>query len=257
MTQMKKCSWLPLFLILAALRSYGQGPDMDLYLLIGQSNMAGRAEITDELTDPLNRVFLFTNDPSVPWKPAANPLNIYSTIRKDSSMQKLGPGYTFARRMALENEPRPVGLIVNARGGSGIREWLPGTDYYSEAVRRARLAMEYGVLKGIVWLQGESDLNRLDQYPSDLLLLIRSLRRDLEAEEIPFVACELAEDKPGREDFNVMLNGLAEKIPYYSVAKTADLSTMDSTHFDTSSQVLIGERMAVQMIQIQNALHVE
>ena len=226
----------------------GPGKEMDLYLLIGQSNMAGRGEITEELRDTLSRVFLFTNDSLDPWQPAANPLNKYSTVRKRLSIQELGPGYTFARRMALESEDKAIGLIVNARGGTGIREWLPGTELYTQAVKRTLSAMDHGDLRGILWLQGESDRQRVDTYPAELDLLISALRDDLGNEKLPVVVCELSEDKPGREKFNLMLHETKEKISRFSIVETSDLSTTDSTHFDTSSQVLIGERFASEMI---------
>ena len=225
---------------------------LDLYLLIGQSNMAGRATITDEINDTLPRVFLFTNDSLIPWEPAANPLNKYSSIRKKISMQKLGPGYSFARRMALESDERAIGLIVNARGGTSIREWLPGTQYYNEAISRAQSALEFGTLKGILWLQGESDTRRTNEYPAELNRLIMSLRKDLGNEYLPVVACKLAKDKPARKEFNLMMECLKDSISGFSVVETSDLSTLDSTHFDTSSQILIGERFALEIIKLLN-----
>lgn len=77
----------------------GQPENLDTYLLIGQSNMAGRAEILASDTDTLHQVFLFCGNANKVWERAANPLNKYSTIRKDIAMQKFGPGYTFAREI--------------------------------------------------------------------------------------------------------------------------------------------------------------
>ncbi|NQV41652.1 MAG: hypothetical protein HQ506_04780, partial [Candidatus Marinimicrobia bacterium] len=59
------------------------GPDQNLhiYLLIGQSNMAGRAPFTEEESKPMERCFLL--DSLGHWQPASNPLNLYSTIRKN------------------------------------------------------------------------------------------------------------------------------------------------------------------------------
>lgn len=57
-------------------------PKMEIYLLIGQSNMAGRAEIEQQDKDTLKNVFLLTGIDGNEWEPAANPLNKYSTIRR-------------------------------------------------------------------------------------------------------------------------------------------------------------------------------
>ncbi len=69
--------------------------NFDIYLLIGQSNMAGRAEIPEDGKDSLNMVFLFRNDSVRIWEKAANPLNKYSTVRKGIKMQKLGARLLF------------------------------------------------------------------------------------------------------------------------------------------------------------------
>src|SRR5690625_3086163 len=68
----------------------------DLYLLMGQSNMSGRAPVRTAEEDTLDNVILFTRDG---WEKAANPLNKYSTVRKSLAMQKLGPGYSFAKKI--------------------------------------------------------------------------------------------------------------------------------------------------------------
>jgi hypothetical protein len=40
-----------------------------------------------------------------------------------------------------------IGLVVNAKGGTKIEQWLPGTEFYTEAVKRTKAALEYGELK--------------------------------------------------------------------------------------------------------------
>ena len=122
----------------------------DLYVCIGQSNMAGRATLTPEVMDTLQNVYLLNDKGN--FEPAVNPLNRYSTVRKDLSMQRLGPAYGFAKEMARQTK-RPVGLVVNARGGSSINSWLKGSKdgYYEEALSRVRIAMKQGgVLKAIL-----------------------------------------------------------------------------------------------------------
>ncbi len=107
--------------------------NLDIYLLIGQSNMAGRATIESQDRDTLNGVFLYKGIKGDVWEKAANSLNKYSSIRKNLSMKKLNAGYTFAREMAQSSEKR-IGLIVNARGGTSIDLWVPGSEFYNEAI---------------------------------------------------------------------------------------------------------------------------
>jgi hypothetical protein len=56
-----------------------------------------------------------------------------------------------------------IGLIPCALGGWPIKVWEPGALYlnkfypYDDAIARAQLAMKIGMVKGILWHQGESD----------------------------------------------------------------------------------------------------
>ena len=97
--------------------------DYDLYLCIGQSNMAGRGTLTEETSGAIPDVYLF-NDRNE-FEKATNPLNRYSTIRKELKMQGVGLAYSFAKTMATQTG-RKIGLVVNARGGSSIQSNLPG-----------------------------------------------------------------------------------------------------------------------------------
>ncbi len=224
--------------------------NLEIYLLIGQSNMAGRAEIEPQDRDSLNHVWLFTGTGGKEWEKAANPLNKYSTVRKELSMQKLGPGYSFARKMADASPGREIGLVVNARGGTALSEWMPGENLYNEAVKRAKAAMKYGTLKGIVWHQGESDVSKSDIYLGKLTLMIEKLRSELGNSALPFVAGQLSEARPERKVFNQMILLLPQKVAKTGVATSEDTATIDSTHFDSRSQRLLGERYATEMLRL-------
>ena len=56
-----------------------------IYLLIGQSNMAGRGKIPEEATGDIENCFLLNDQAE--WSPASNPLNRHSTVRKGLEMQ--------------------------------------------------------------------------------------------------------------------------------------------------------------------------
>ncbi|GAB2989443.1 hypothetical protein GCM10027284_02470 [Cyclobacterium sediminis] len=223
---------------------------LDIYLAIGQSNMAGRAEIIADLEAPIEDVFLFTGKE---WLPATNPLNLYSTVRKVVSMQRLSPAYGFARKMHDYNQDKKIGLVVNAKGGSVIDEWMPGTLFFSEIISRARLAAESGKIKGIIWHQGEGDVKEADQYLGKISHLITALRDSLHLPDLPFVAGQLSEDKISRKALNDTLLSLPKLMPHTGLALSFGTTTFDSTHFDSPSQVLLGERYADQMIQLMEA----
>lgn len=222
--------------------------EIAVFLCIGQSNMAGRAEIEPEDTLKLDAVLLF-NDQSN-WEIAENPLNRYATIRKDISMQKLSPAWTFSKKISEALGDRKVGLVVNARGGSSIGEWKKGGAYYNETIERAKQAQKTGVIKGVIWHQGESDANAHETYLPKLVNLIKNLRTDLNNPELPFIAGQLSNDKPHRSGFNEMILELPEKLNHVSVVTSENTSTMDGTHFDAASQRIIGERYAKKMIKL-------
>lgn len=221
--------------------------ELHIYLLIGQSNMAGRAEILRSDADTLENVFLYTGNPEKQWEKAANPLNKYSTIRKDLSMQKLGPGYHFANKMLEFDKRNSIGLVVNAKGGTSISEWKPGSHFYNEAVKRTKDALKSGTLKGILWHQGESDVSASDSYTSQIVNLMEAFRKDFNSPDLPVVVGQLSEDKPQRIHFNKMILNLPLSMENVAVVTTKNTSTTDSTHFNRESQKLMGERYAREM----------
>ncbi len=223
-----------------------QSKNLDIYLLIGQSNMAGRAPIEDQDKDTLKNVFLYTGIEGNIWEKAANPLNKYSTVKKNINMQKLNPGYTFAREMALKSK-NDIGLVVNAKGGTNINLWDVDSLLYKEAVSRTREALKYGTLKGILWHQGEANVGKYKQYLPKIVDLINSLRNDFNQPDLPFIAGQLSEDKEARRNFNKMILTLPQEIEHVAVVSSENTSTIDKTHFDSASQRLIGKRYAEEM----------
>ena len=237
--------------------NYGMGSGLEarqIYLLIGQSNMAGRAPVEEEDEVPIEGCELFNGNGE--WEPATNPLNRYSTIGKNLSIQKLGPGYGFAKRWRELHPNTPLGLVVNARGGTKIAEWGKGTDYYNQAVARLKAAQADGSrLGGILWHQGEGDSRRTETYLDSLSTLFADLRSDLNAPDLPFVAGLLEMDD---RDFgksprliNEVLLTLPSVVPNTAVASTEGLLTMDGTHFDSASQRELGKRYAEALFSLE------
>lgn len=224
--------------------------DYDIYLLLGQSNMAGRGTITEEYTDTLDGVFLFKNDEVSVWEKAANPLNKYSTVRKELHMQRLGPGYSFAKKMRTYFPAKTIGLVVNAKGGTTISEWKPGGELYNEAFKRARDTSADGTVKGILWHQGEGDYRLGEVYFDRLLEIVESFRTDLRNDEIPIVAGQILPIGPGQEEFNEILLKISSFIPFSGIVSAESTTSFDNLHFDTESQILMGERYADEMYRL-------
>lgn len=184
-----------LLVVIVAGRAQGDlPPDVDkasfhLYLLAGQSNMAGRGTVSEQDKQPHPRVFVLNRLNR--WAPAVDPLHF------DKVWAGVGPGLTFGKIMAEADPNVTIGLIPCAVGGSPISTWKPHTYYppvkvypYDDAIARCRIATQRGVLKGILWHQGEGDSNADDAplYAHRLTEVISQFRHDLAAPNLPFVA---------------------------------------------------------------------
>ena len=78
-------------------------------------------------------------------------------------MQRFNLGYSFAQEVTGDGNINPLGLVVNARGGSKIDRWIPGTYFFSEALRRGKSAIgDHGKIIATFWLQGEGNLGDKD-----------------------------------------------------------------------------------------------
>lgn len=227
--------------------------EYDIFLLIGQSNMAGRGYMIEGDQEVYSEnVFLLNDKGEI--EPASNPLNKYSSIRKDMKMQRINPGFSFSKKIA-EQTGRKILLVVNARGGSSINEWMPGAEkgYYEEAVRRTMQAMQYpGELKAILWHQGCSD-SRDRNYMKKLADMVSSLRNDLDAQNVPFIAGELAYWRSTFADFNSRISGISKyihKSDYVSAKDCNMLIDENDPHFGRDGQILLGERYADKVMKM-------
>lgn len=230
---------------------------MHIYICIGQSNMAGRGYLDSFLLDSMENVFLLNDDGE--FEVAVNPLNKYSTIRKEIGMQRLGPSYSFAKKMAEELH-HPVGLIVNARGGSSIKSWVKGSKdgYFEEIVKRVEQASKYGEIKGVIWHQGEADLNMGANYNALAAQFFLDLRTEINMPDLPIVFGEISrwnwsKKKNGVKDFNKVLKKLSQIVPNSTCVSSKGLTPLiDETdpHFDSKSQIIFGERYAKEMLKL-------
>ena len=225
----------------------GPKEKLHIYLLIGQSNMAGRAAVAESEKGAIDRCYLLNGQDQ--WEPAKNPFNRYSTIRKGLGMQKLNPGYGFAKTMLEKQKDISLGLVVNAKGGTKIEQWAKGTKFYKDAVRRTLAAKKTGTLKGILWHQGESNAKNPDGYLDKLKTLITDLRKDLGVADLPFVAGQV-QKVPA---INEQIAQLPKAVPATGFVSSEDLKTKDRWHFDAPSMKLLGRRYAETMLKLQAA----
>jgi len=228
-----------------------------LFLLAGQSNMAGRGIVEEEDLVAHPRVFALDKEGN--WKPAVAPMHF------DKSVAGVGLGKSFAVALAEEDESISIGLIPVAHGGSPISSWEVGGYHdqtkghpYDDAIERARGAMKEGVLKGFLWHQGESDSRpeRAEAYQAKLEDLIKRFRKDLKARKVPFVIGQLGRfpEKPwddSRELVDTAQKQVASESPLVGFVSSDGLTCKsDNIHFNTESLRELGRRFAKTYLEI-------
>jgi hypothetical protein len=225
-----------------------------LYLLIGQSNMAGRGAVEEADKVPHLRVMMFNKENA--WVPAVDPLHF------DKPIAGVGLGSTFGRVMADAEPAIAVGLIPCAVGGTPLARWQKGKDLYEQALLRAKAAMADGQLKGILWHQGEGDSKReedAESYGERLAKMVTDLRADLGAGDVPFVAGRLGEflkAKDGEPAFfdvvNTGIDSIATRVSKAAAVPSTELKHKgDRVHFDSASLREFGKRYAAAMKNLQ------
>lgn len=229
---------------------------LHLYLLIGQSNMAGRGVMDEAAQQPHPRLLKFTKENA--WAPATDPLHF------DKPIAGVGLGSSFGRVMAESNPDATIGLLPCAVGGTPLSRWSKGGDLYTQALERAKLALKDGTLKGILWHQGEADSGSeqlAKSYGERLAKMVNDLRANLGAGDIPFVAGKLGEflkreGKDGKPSLwplvNEQIGALSKFVPNAAAVESTGLKHKgDVVHFDTPSLREFGQRYAEAMKKLQ------
>jgi sialate O-acetylesterase len=201
------CAWAASPAKTAVTHPYPEGDTGDLWLLAGQSNMAGNGTLKETIA-PDPRILFFANGDE--WMPAREPWDsMFFPSGKPHGMVPdethrltvgAGPGPFFARHL-IQFTQRPMGIIGVGTGKSMVLVWNPeladkgNPRFYGDTVQRVIKAGGYGKLKGVVWYQGESDAV---EYPSaskvyqrQLLLFIDRLRTDTGNPDLPFIMVQI------------------------------------------------------------------
>ena len=222
-----------------------------LFLLVGQSNMAGRGvvEAQDKVADP--RVLMLSKEGK--WVPAMDPLHF------DKPAAGVGLGKTFGKLIADANPGVAIGLIPCAVGGSPIDSWQPGVFYpptkshpWDDTVKRVEIAMKAGTIQGILWHQGESDSKPelAEAYAARLHDLVKRLRELVKAPDVPFIAGQMGKfaEAPWSAEKVIVDKAhqdVATKVPHAAFVSAEGLNNKgDKVHFDSAAYRELGKRYA-------------
>jgi len=231
------------------------GQSVDLFVFIGQSNMAGRSEIGAD-TLALSNVFLLNAEGI--FEPARNPLNLHSTIRKDKAeIQGLSPAYSFSKTYVESYGSQPIRILVQARGGTPIEKFLKGGNwgYYEATLNRIRNCLrDYPdtELRAIIFHQGESNRHNPEAYLPHLRRFIQDLRLDLGRPDLPFIFGEIGEWNTEYKGIREEMKKIPDILPGLYLVSSEGLTNKDPHHFDRASTLELGSRLTWMWVAVKN-----
>ncbi len=229
------------------------GPKFHVFLLLGQSNMAGYPKVVPADLEANERIRVFGYDNCAAtgrkfkeWAVAVPPLHECWT-------GAIGPADYFAKTLIEAIPPEDsIGLIPCAVSGERIETFMKGVGpMYNWILTRSREALEGGgEIEGILMHQGESNTGD-PAWPEKVNTLVTDLRMDLELGDVPFLAGELPYDG-NSASHNPLVNQLAQVIDNTWIVSAEGLivdpaDTQWNLHFDHGSQVMLGQRYAEVM----------
>ena len=225
-----------------------------VFIMAGQSNMAGRGIVEPEDTIDDKRILSINKEGQVII--AKEPLHFYEPERTG-----LDCGLSFAKAL-IKKIPDSVSilLIPTAVGGSSISQWLNDSLYrnvklFSNFLAKVEIGKQNGSIKGILWHQGESDANEknISFYKQRLGLLLSKFRTAVGNHELPVLIGELgsfAEDPANFTLINKAIHEYAAEDKNSRIIPTKDLKDKgDRLHFNSKGQRIMGKRFAEEYLK--------
>lgn len=255
-------------LMLPALGAAAEQRPWHIYLLFGQSNMAGGAatDASDRVVNPRVKVLAYTNCSGAGrtfnnWYNAAPSLH--------GCGDGLGPGDWFAKTMADSFPQDTIGLLPAAIPGVDIAFFMKGVvssrrsefsippdnktynSVYPLMVEKIKIAQKKGVLKGILFHQGEADWrdSARKTWVGKVKGIVDGLKQDANIGDVPFLVGELRYDGCCGAH-NTYVAELAKALPKGYVVSAKDLEKAnDDYHFTAKGYREFGKRYAAAMLK--------
>ena len=265
--------------MMAAAAYAAPDPNFHIYLAFGQSNMEGQGDIgsQDTTVDKRFQVLWAADNGSCSgktkgkWSTAVPPL-------AHCQGAKLGPTDYFGRTMVEKTDPQiKVGVIVVAVAGCSIKlfdknnytsyissvqttqNWMMGRintyggNPYGRLIEMAKKAQEDGVIKGIIFHQGETDAGD-GNWPSAVKKVYDNIIKDLGlGSDIPFLAGEVLRSGVSKGANNNIAKLPQQSKNFYVVSSEGfnqALGDGQNVHFTSQEYRDFGKRYAEKMIEV-------
>jgi len=229
-----------------------------IFIMAGQSNMAGRGLVEPQDTIPNPRVLTMNKENK--WVIAKEPLHFYQP-----DLTGLDCGMAFALELLKSvGDSVSIGLVPCAVGGSSVDNWLSDVSFnnvelFRNFKERTEQSLKAGQIKAILWHQGESDasIEKIHQYNSKIETLFGRFRKVVGNDSLPIIMGELGsyyfpDDQQALWDsINVQIRSIADKGSNHFCVPTGDLTPKDDRiHFNAASQRELGKRYADKFVTI-------
>lgn len=227
------------------------------FLLIGQSNMAGRGFLNEAEKIDTTHIKILRNGR---WQGMFRPIN------PDRSFSGVSLAESFAEKYA-EKYGVEAGLICCADGGTSLDQWKPGSLLFDNAVFNAKLAARTSIIAGVLWHQGEADCKDVSLYSTyrqRFEVIMNALRAELNLQKVPFILGGLGDflaDRPYVPDeaknnyryVNEQLKAVAENNPMTGFVSAEGLtSNSDNLHFNAKSLYEFGHRYFNEYVKLRD-----
>jgi hypothetical protein len=220
-----------------------------VFLLAGQSNMAGRGFVEPQDTIPEDRILSINKNGEIII--AKEPLHFYEPL-----LTGLDCGLSFGKTI-IRHLPDSISvlLIPCAVGGSSISQWLGDSTFRNVQLLanfrdKVEIGKRYGQIKGVLWHQGENDATEADipLYRERLQKLLVKFRTIAGNQSLPVLIGELGtfyEDNENCQKINKQIRLYGSTDNNSIIIKTSDLKEKgDKLHFNSESLRILGQRFA-------------
>ena len=224
------------------------------FLLIGQSNMAGRGFMDGVEPINNNKIKVLRNGR---WQRAYRPINCDRPFSGVCLAESFAEAY-------VQDHHVDVGLIPCADGGTSLDQWKEGSLLYDHAISQAKLASRTSAIAGVLWHQGEAECeqNRYLTYRERLEKIIKAMRRELELDDVPFLIGGLGDFLQNfrmevvAENYKKVNEALKETARYNElvgfVSAEGLTANPDNLHFNTVSLREFGLRYYQEFRKLEN-----
>lgn len=253
--------------------SYRQSPDFQvniarIFILVGQSNMAGSSYVTalpDAIFDDVSNVLVDDTSPGTyPTFPTG-----FQSLEESATVRGVGPQITFAERLSKAYPDDKIVIIRCSQAGTGLDYWgIPGNLGHDTLMSRIDTVtgwldtmktsggIEDYQFEAILSVQGENEadgvLSYAEEFDTHYEVMVSAIRTKVNEPNLPVILSKLSESitapnclQDGKiELVRSLQQQWVENDGYSAWFDTDGLYLMDEFHYGPWSQQEMGRRFA-------------